>query len=208
MTTLSNWSFVHNMKSFIPKIVLMFMCSLACAEPQMEMHRLQATTKDPSGWNLAKSTHGSFAVLIPIPFNDFTVTDDPKLGKIKAHIVGAKSADGIKFSATETPIIEGRTPTNLVAFPDQFRKSGQTVSDVDTSLFAAYPSVSFSVRGPSSGAYMRCVKTAKTVILVILEYPVDQAKTADGFRSVFLSSLKIYKTETNGAASGSHYDDH
>ena len=86
----------------------------AWAEPQMEMHRVQATTKDPSGWYLAASTHGAFSVLIPIPFNDFTVT-----------------------------------------------------------------------------AYMRHVKTPKSLILVILEYPMDQAKAADGYRAVFLSSLKI-----------------
>ena len=177
---------------------------LAWAEPQMEMHRVQATTKDPSGWYLGASTHGSFSVLIPIPFNDFTVTDDdPKVGKIKTHTVGAKSAEGIKFSATETPIIEGRSPTNLATLPQQFRKPGQTVSDIDTSLFAGYPSVSFSVKGPSSGAYMRHVKTPKSLIVVILEYPTDQAKGAEGLRSVFLSSLKINKTEPDGAANGS-----
>ena len=185
-------------------IVLSSMPILAWAEPQMEMHRVQATTKDPSGWYLAASTHGSFSVLIPIPFNDFTVTDDdPKVGKIKTHTVGAKSAEGIKFSATETPIIEGRSPTNLAALPRQFRKPGQTVSDIDTSLFAGYPSVSFSVKGPSSGAYMRHVKTPKSLILVILEYPTDQAKGAEGLRSVFLSSLKINKTEPDGPANGS-----
>ena len=119
----------------------------------MEMHRVQATTKDPSGWYLAASTHGSFSVLIPIPFNDFTVTDDdPKVGSVKTYTVGAKSAEGIKFSATEIPIIEGRTPTNLVALSQQFRKAGQTVSDIDNSLFAGYQSVSFSVKSPSRGA--------------------------------------------------------
>jgi len=182
----------HKMKSFILTIFLFSISLLAWADPQMEMHRLQATTKDPSGWYVAASTYGSFSVLTPIPFNDFTVTDDdPKFGKIKTHIVGAKSADGIKFSATETPIIEGRSPTNLAAFPEQFRKPGQTVSDIDTSLFAGYPSVSFSVEGLSSGAYMRHVKTPTTLILVILEYPMDQAKAAAEFRSLFLSSLKI-----------------
>jgi hypothetical protein len=192
------------MKSFMLTIGLLSISILARAEPQMDMHRVQATTKDPSGWYLAASTHGSFTVLIPIPFNDFTVTDDdPKVGRVKTYTVGAKSAEGIKFSATETPIIEGRSPTNLAAFPQQFRKPGQTVSDLDTSLFAGYPSVLFSVKGPSSGAYMRHVKTPKSLILVILEYPMDQAKAAERFRSVFLSSLKINKTEPDGAANGS-----
>jgi len=166
----------------------------------MEMHRLQATTKDPSGWYLASSTYGSFSVLIPIPFNDFTVTDDdPKAGKIKTHTVGARSSEGIKFSATETPIIEGKSPADLATLPQQMRKPGQTVSDIDVSLFAGYPSVSFSVKGPSTGAHMRYLKTRSSLIVVILEYPLDQAKAADGLKSTFLSSLKIKQTESGGA---------
>jgi hypothetical protein len=184
-------------------IALSSMSILVWAEPHMEMHRVQATTKDPSGWYLAASTHGSFAVLIPIPFNDFTVTDDdPKAGSVKTYTVGAKSMEGMKFSATEIPIITGRTPTNLVAFPQQFRKSGQTVSDIDNSSFAGYPAVSFSVKGPSSGAYMRYVKTPKSLITVILEYPTDQAEAAEGFRSAFLSSLKINATGVIGLVPG------
>ena len=108
----------------------------------------------------------------------------------------------MKFSATEIPIITGRTPTNLVAFPQQFRKSGQTVSDIDNSSFAGYPAVSFSVKGPSSGAYMRYVKTPKSLITVILEYPTDQAEAAEGFRSAFLSSLKINATGVIGLVPG------
>jgi hypothetical protein len=188
------------MKSFLLIIVLLSVSQLGRAEPQMEMHRVQATTKDSSGWYLAASTHGTFSVLIPIPFNDFTVTDDdPKVGKIKIHTVGAKSAEGIKFSATETPIIVGKTPTNLASFPQQFSKPGQKVSDIDTSTFAGYPSVSFSVKGPSSGVYVRHVKTPKSLILLILEYPKEKAKAAEEFRSTFLSSLMINKTEHNGA---------
>ena len=196
-------TFGHRMKALVT-MVLLSMPLLAWAEPQMEMHRVQATTRDPSGWYLAASTHGSFSVLIPIPFNDFTVTeDDPKVGKIRTYTVGAKSAEGVKFSATETPIVAGRSPTNLTAFPEQFRKPGQTVSGIDTSLFGDYPSVSFSVTGSSSGAFMRCVKTPRSLILLILEYPANEAKTANGFRSVFMSSLKIKKTEPDGGANGS-----
>ena len=192
------------MKSFLLTIALLSLSSLTWAEPQMEMHRLQATTKDQSGWYIAASTHGSFSVLIPIPFNDFTVTDDdPKIGRIKSHTVGARSAEGIKFSATETPIIEGRSPTDLSALPQQLRKPGQTVSHIDTSSFGGYPSVSFSVKGSSSGAYMRYVNTRNSLIVVILEYPIHQAKAADGLQSIFSSSLKINKTEPDCPANGS-----
>jgi hypothetical protein len=182
-------------------ITALFSVSLACAEPQMEMHRVQATTRDPSGWYLAASTHGSFSVLIPIPFNDFTVTDDdPTAGRIKTHTVGAKSAEGIKFSATETPIIVGKSPSDLAALPQQLEKSGQTVSEIDTSPFAGYPSVSFAQLGATSGVYTRYVKTPKSLIVVILEYPLDQAKVADELKSTFLASLNLTNTEQGRGA--------
>jgi hypothetical protein len=175
------------------------LAALAWAEPQLEMHRIGATTKDPSGWYLAASTHGTFSVLIPIPFNDFTGTvESSKVGKIKTHIVGAKSAEGIEFTATETPIMAGKSPTNLASMPEQFSKPGHKVSDIDTSLFGGYPSVSFSVKGPSGGAYIRYVKTAKSFILVLMEYPKDQARTAQEFGPTFLSSLKIKEAAKDG----------
>jgi len=156
------------------------------------MHRVQATPKDSTGWYLAESTDGLFSVLIPIPFNDFTVTDDdPNVGKIITCTVGAKSAEGVKFSATKSPIIKGRSPTALDALPQQFQKPGQTVSDIDTSLYADYPSISFSVKGAQTGAYMRYVMTPQSIFTVILEYPLNCAKTAEELKSSFLSSLKI-----------------
>src|SRR5688572_28045597 len=186
------------MKPFLLTFVLLSMSGLARAEEpkvEMEMHRIQATAKDPSGWYLAASTHGTFSVLIPIPFNDFTGTyNDPKYGTIKTHIVGAKTAEGMEFTGTEAPVLAGRTPTNLMSLPQDFSKSGDKVSDVDTSLFAGYPSVTFSVTRPSGGAYERYVQMPKRYILVMLEYPKDQARAAQEFGPTFLSSLKIKKT--------------
>ena len=164
------------------------------------MHRMQATTKDASGWYLAASTQGSHSVLIPIPFNDFTLTDDdPKVGKTLTHTVGAKSPEGLKFSATEMPIIEGRSPGDLAALPQKFRESGQIVADVDTSSFAGYPSVVFSMKGKSTGGYARYVRTPKKLFVVILEYPLHQSKAADEIKFTFLSSLKINTIEQTGA---------
>jgi hypothetical protein len=167
-------------------------CRRAEPQPQMQMHRLQATDKDASGWYLAKSTGGSFSILLPIPFNDFTITtDDPKVGKVKAFVVGGKSSEGVKFSAMEAPIVDPKAAANVETMADGFRQPGNTVSNVDTSPFAGFPSVAFSVEGPTSGAHMRYVKTPKSMFAIILEYPMEQKSAAEGFRGRFLSSLKI-----------------
>jgi len=164
----------------------------AGAEPMVEMHRTQATADDPSGWNLAASTLGGFSVLIPLPFNDFTVkARDPKTDGTVVHAVGAKSSEGIKFSATKMFDPEGKAPPDLASFPQNFPKSRYTVSDVDTSPFSGFPSVSFTVKSASGGGYVRYVKVPGSVIALTLEFPSDQEKIASGYREKFLSSLQI-----------------
>jgi len=67
----------------------------------MTMHRLQAGEPDATGWMLAKSTDGGFSVRLPLKFNDFTLAEsDPKAPVLRTLTVGAKSQEGIKFSAT------------------------------------------------------------------------------------------------------------
>jgi len=49
--------------------------AIVTAQPKLEMHRIGAKADDGSGWHLAVSSKGSFSVLLPIPFNDFTTND-------------------------------------------------------------------------------------------------------------------------------------
>jgi len=44
------------------------------------------------------------------------------------------------------------------------------------------------------------LKTPKSLIVVILEYPLDQAKVADELKSTFLTSLNITNTEQGRGA--------
>jgi len=164
----------------------------AAAQPQMQMHRTQATTPGEAGWYLAESTGGSFSVLLPIPFSDFTVIkNDPKMGTIKLYSIGAQSADGFKFSAVEMPITTGMTSPDLDQLAQTFASSGEKASDVDRAPFAGFPSISFSVVGPVSGAYMRYVRTGGSLITLILEYPTDHRSDAVMLKSRFLDSLRI-----------------
>src|SRR2546428_8053361 len=73
-------------------------------QPKLEMHRAGVDSKDPSGWHLAVSTKGSFSVRMPIPFNDFSIrSSDAKAGEEVTHVIGGKSAEGIKLSVVEVP---------------------------------------------------------------------------------------------------------
>ena len=89
----------------------------ATAEPKLEMHRVGVNADDGSGWYPAVSSKGSFSILLPIPFNDFT-TRDPGTDEV-SHVVGGKSSEGIKFTAVELPV-RAKTPADLAAIPKSF----------------------------------------------------------------------------------------
>lgn len=97
--------------------------AVSLAEPKLEMHRAGVAADDGSGWHLAVSSKGSFSVLLPIPFNDFT-TRDAQTGEV-THVVGGKSSEGIKFVAVELP--PGSKPSpDLASIPKTLAaKSGE-----------------------------------------------------------------------------------
>lgn len=59
------------------------------------MHRIAAGTPDATGWYAARSAAGRFEILLPGPFNDFTVEDSTS----RAECLGTLLATGVKFGA-------------------------------------------------------------------------------------------------------------
>lgn len=67
----------------------------------MTMHRLQALAPLGNGWHLGSSTEGAFTVELPMPFNDFRMrADADDKVEVRTHVVGAKSAGLLAFSAS------------------------------------------------------------------------------------------------------------
>jgi len=82
--------------------------------------RRPMTARDGTSPSRAK---GSFSVLLPIPFNDFT-TNDATTGET-SHAVGAKSSEGIKFSAVELAAAASRCRTSI-QFQNRLRQRRPT----------------------------------------------------------------------------------
>src|SRR5258708_37417286 len=106
----------------LARVVLLALMILASAvaqaqQPKLEMHRLGVNADDGSGWHPAVSTKGSFSILMPIPFNDFT-TRDAGTGEV-THAVGGKSSEGIKFAAVWAPLTS-KTPQRHRGLPPAF----------------------------------------------------------------------------------------
>src|SRR5665213_1389124 len=75
------------------------LCVFADTGATMVMHRIDAGLFDSSGWALAESTNGNFAVRMPGPFNDFSMSGGPE--DIADHVegIGGKAPNGIVFTA-------------------------------------------------------------------------------------------------------------
>src|SRR5262245_27469107 len=74
------------------------------APPTTEIHRKSVDALDTAGWQPAVSTKGHFSVRVPVAFNDFTIrAADENIGEMVVHVIGGGSAEGVKFTATETP---------------------------------------------------------------------------------------------------------
>jgi hypothetical protein len=168
------------------------------SKPNVKMHRIQAQTPSGSDWFLAKSTEGSFSVLMPIPFNDFTVGDDiPGIGSYKSFAIGAQSVEGIKISAVEMPLTNGRASTNFDETIHNLEAGGSKISEVDKTFFQGWPAVSFAMDAVNTGAFCRYVQTPKSLYLLTVEYPFSYRPAAELLKNRFWESLKL-TVNTNG----------
>jgi hypothetical protein len=158
-------------------------------QPKLEMHRAGVDSKDPSGWHLAASTKGSFSVRMPIPFNDFTVrSTDPKTGEEVTHVIGGKSAEGIKLSAVKMPASAMSAPSLDQMLADFSAKPGNKVSDVQRATKGDADTLSFSVSGAQTSAHVRYIKTKSTTL--IIEFPNAHRDDVAGLREEFFGSFK------------------
>lgn len=138
--------------------------SLATADPSDDsyegipdnepvIHRARAGEPGDDGWCLAKSTRGSFSVMVPGLFGDFMVKSKTPTGGIGVmHTVAAKNAQGVEFSVLETEII-GKLPEESAVEPmlKRFKELGATVVQTEM-LFADQPAVRMHVKAKGVAA--------------------------------------------------------
>ncbi|MGH6752470.1 MAG: hypothetical protein ACREDP_09905, partial [Bradyrhizobium sp.] len=169
--------------------LVLMVSTAATAEPKLEMHRVGVNVADGSGWYPAVSTKGSFAILVPIPFNDFT-TRDAGTDEV-THVVGGKSTEGIKFTAVETPVT-AKTPTDLAAIPKTFSSNpANKVSDVSRNTRDDVDNLSFSVANPATTAHIRYIRTKATLYILTIEYPNAYRDLVADKKDKFFGSFKL-----------------
>ncbi len=134
------------------------------------MHRTQAGEPDSTGWMVAASTGGGFSVQLPLKFNDFTVTEaDPKSAALRTHVVGARSQEGIKFTASR--IVYRKGAESAKSFFSRFEKAVERKGD--------------------AVVYRRAVLLESDLLLMIVEAPREHEALVEGLAKRFFDSLRI-----------------
>ena len=165
----------------------------AAGAQEMKMHRKQATGEaDPSGWMLAASSLGRFSVRLPIKFDDFTIAEAPEAPAALTHTVGAKSRDGISFTATR--IAYRRRAATAQEYFARFEKGqGQTAVPVSVTprRVGALRAVDLVFRGPTAVNYQRVVLLEHDLLMLSVESPAQHNATAQELAAGFFDSLQV-----------------
>ena len=170
-------------------LLALIVSTSAAAESKLEMHRVGVNVDDGSGWYPAVSTKGSFSILLPIPFNDFT-TRDPATDEV-SHVVGAKSSEGIKFTAVELPTA-ARTSVDLAAIAKSFSSNPATkVSDVSRNSKDDADNLFFSVVNSATTAHFRYIRMKGTLYILTIECPNAYRDVVAGKKDKFFGSFKL-----------------
>jgi hypothetical protein len=161
--------------------------------PGMKMHRLQAGEPDASGWMVAASTEGGFSVRLPIKFNDFTIAEsDPKAPALRTFVVGTKSQEGIKFSATR--IVYRKGAESAKYFFSRIEKGkdlGLTPERITPHRIGERQAVDFMLSRASDVSYQRVVMLESDLLMMIVESPRSHDAIAREFAMPFFDSLVV-----------------
>jgi hypothetical protein len=161
--------------------------------PGMTMHRIQAGEPDASGWMIAKSTEGGFSVRLPLKFNDFTVAEsDPEAAALRIFTVGAKSREGIKFTASR--IVYRKGAASARQYFSRFERGeglGFAPERVTPRKLGGRPAVDLVIRKGAAVSFQRVVLLDPDLLLLAIESPSAHEAAVRQFVAPFFDSLVV-----------------
>ncbi len=158
--------------------------------PVVEVHRQGVSIKDSTGLYPAQSTLGNFSVLMPIPFNDFSILTQRGDGSpLRMDCIGGKTTEGVKFMITSAPWFQKKP--ELKDLYESFRKDEQVLSKPKYKEQGLESSVTFEATQKDSRSWIRYTVTPTMIFCASVEYPRDQQEMIARQAEIFLDSLKI-----------------
>lgn len=153
----------------------------------VKMHRKNAGTKAENGWFPAESSHGQYAVLMPLKFNDFSVSTN-NVNVASVEMLGTQSQEGIKFLASRTFYNDSQLAQ---AYFDNF-VSGKTVPGAPRRSLKhkGYDAVLIETADQQKATSQLVMKVDDTLMLLAVEWPVEHSTTAKQLGDIYFNSFK------------------
>jgi hypothetical protein len=157
----------------------------ASAQAQPITHRTAVAAGE------ATPTNGSFSVRFPIAFNDIELrAEDPTAPTLVIHLLSGVNSEGLRFSATETPL-PGQ-PLPMDNFMEAAgKRPGAVVSDVTREQNGETSMLSFSLGEPKGGNYFRLIRAKGTQYMLVIQFPEALRGQAAGKKDDFFGSFKM-----------------
>lgn len=178
--------------TYLLNIILWITVVYAQYPKGLTMHRQYVQVKDKkTGWYVGKSTEGKYSVLMPIPFNDFTVSIKGKNGDtLKTYGLGTKTDEGYKFSASK---IVTAKKINLYDLLEGFKGKEGTISHIVQLDNEGYQLLEFRVgrKAGKNGAFIKYVYYDNSLYTLIVEYFDGNIQGLLPFVKTFFNSLDI-----------------
>jgi hypothetical protein len=146
----------------------------------------------------ATPTGGSFSIHLPVAFTDVEMrADDPPAPPAPPAIVRmltGLNSDGVRFSATEMPMMVGVKPKPMEEFMEATKKRpGAAISDVHRDSTPGGEILSFALTDGSGGYFFRLLRTNDAQYMQVIQFPETERRQAAAVRDDFFASFKIIK---------------
>lgn len=146
----------------------------------------------PAG--VATPTNGTFSIRFPVTFSDVELkAEDPPAPPAIVRMLTGLDSDGVRFSATETPMLglEPRPMEDFMAAMKQ--RPGAAVSDVHRESKDGTEILSFTLAEATGGYFFHVVRAGKTQYMQVVQFPETARPQAAAARHDFFNSFKITK---------------
>jgi hypothetical protein len=162
-----------------------FTLALAGPAHAQVVHRTDVPAGD------ATPTGGSFSIHFPVSFNDFEARAEEPGSPTAIVMMLTGIADGIRFSATETPYADF-APRPMEDFMESVKKRpGAAVADIHRYTSGNMEILSFALTAPESGYYFRMMRANKVQYMQVVQFPEAQRAQATAMKDDFFNSFKL-----------------
>jgi len=175
----ANWVHAAGNKSKVP--------------PEVIMRRSQAGEPDPTGWSLAESTGGGFAVMVPGKYDDFTIMGVAPDGvSILSDIVESLTPEGSKFSAFRVMRMDGSLPAGAVdKIAEKIRRKNFYFKKNKRS-FLGMEGFEIVAKNDTSSSVTRVFQGDGRIYELIVEYPSALTPVMERDINRFMESFTLH----------------